>query len=105
MSYSIEVTPNFKKEAKKYPSFKEDLKIFFQYLSKNPTSGTPLGKQIYKNRLAIRSEGKGKSGGARVITYVKISASLILLLSIYDKSEKTTISDSELKELINKYLD
>ncbi|MEM6767466.1 MAG: type II toxin-antitoxin system RelE/ParE family toxin, partial [Bacteroidota bacterium] len=77
---------------------------FFQYLSKNPTSGTHLGKQIYKNRLAIRSKGKGKSGGARVITYVKISASLILLLSIYDKSEKTTISDSELKELINKYL-
>ena len=60
-----------------------------------------MGKDCFKVRLAISAKGKGKSGGARVITYVKIIKSMVYLLAIYDKSEKETISDSELKQLIN----
>ena len=52
-------------------------------------------------RLAIASKGKGKSGGARVITCVKIVKSVVYLLAIYDKSERETISDAELKQLID----
>jgi hypothetical protein len=51
--------------------------------------------------MAIASKGKGKSGGSRVITFVKISQTTVYLLSIYDKSEKENISDGELKELLN----
>ena len=60
--------------------------------------GTPLGNDCYKIRLAISSKGKGKSGGARVITYVKIIETSIFLLSIYDKADVANISDKELKE-------
>lgn len=62
MSYSIELTDNFKKEAKKlakkYPSLKTELVELFGILTDNPTLGTPLGNDIYKIRLAIASKIK-----------------------------------------------
>jgi hypothetical protein len=58
-----------------------------------------LGKDFYKIRLNITSKGKGKSSGARIITCVKIVHNVIYLASIFDKSEKATITDNELKLL------
>lgn len=108
MSYKVEVTAHFKKEAKrlvkKYQSLKTELSILFDELSENPTIGTPLGSDIYKVRLAITSKGKGKSGGARVITYVKVNEITVVLLSIYSKGEKDTISDEEIQQLMKQYL-
>jgi len=54
----------------------------------------------YKIRLSITSKRKGKSGGARVITYVHITKQLVTLLSIYDKSEKESITMGALKQLL-----
>ncbi|MBB6325010.1 hypothetical protein FHS59_000625 [Algoriphagus iocasae] len=51
--------------------------------------------------MIISSKRKGKSGGARVITFVKITETTVYLLSVYDKSDKETIKDSELKELLS----
>jgi hypothetical protein len=50
--------------------------------------------------MAIASKGKGKSGGARVITNYIITEETVYLLSIYDKSEKDSLSDTELLELL-----
>lgn len=76
MPFKVEVTPQFlseaKKLSKKYPSLKNDIKYLAEQLSENPKQGTPLGKDTYKIRLAIKSKAQGKSGGARVITCVKI---------------------------------
>nr|MBI1231169.1 hypothetical protein [Cytophagales bacterium] len=66
----------------------------------NPNQGTPLGNECYKIRLAISSKGKGKSGGARVITCVKIADDVAYLLTIYNKSDKENISNDELDELL-----
>ncbi|KPQ19700.1 MAG: protein with DUF1044 domain [Algoriphagus marincola HL-49] len=105
MSYEIVAIPNFrgelKKLAKKYPSLKEDFSELIQSLQDNPTQGVSLGKNCYKIRMAISSKGKGKSGGSRVISLVKITQITIFLLSIFDKSEKENISDNELKTLIS----
>lgn len=77
MRYNVELSPNFVKEAKrllkKYPSTKIELAKLFTELEDNPTKGTPLGNDIYKIRLAIASKNKGKSGGARVLSFVKVS--------------------------------
>ena len=54
---------------KKYPSFENDYDTFLDELEKNPFAGESLGQHTYKHRMAIASKGKGKSGGARVITY------------------------------------
>ena len=103
MSYKISSIPLFDKQAKrlakKYPSLKNDLTELFESLADDPEQGVALGNNFYKIRLAIASKGKGKSGGARIITYVKITATSVFLASIYDKSNKTTITDKELDEI------
>ncbi|MBU3660019.1 MAG: hypothetical protein FGM14_09125 [Flavobacteriales bacterium] len=108
MSYSIELTDNFKKEAKKlikkYASLREEIALLGKELAENPTFGTPLGNDIYKIRLAIASKNKGKSGGARVITFVKIIDETVFLLSIYNKGDRNSISDKEIEELLKGYL-
>ena len=64
-----------------------------------PEYGIALGNNFYKIRLAITSKTKGKSGGARIITYIKIAHKTVYLASIYDKSEKSTITDKELEQI------
>ena len=76
MNYKISYTHPFAKElkhlAKKYPSIKADVSNLIKELQINPLMGIPIGNNFYKIRLAIQSKGKGKSGGARVITYVQV---------------------------------
>jgi mRNA-degrading endonuclease RelE of RelBE toxin-antitoxin system len=108
MSYSIELSANFKKEAKrltkKYPSLKAELAELFAELEENPTTGTPLGNDIYKTRLDIASKNKVKSGCARVLSFVKVTQTNVLLFSIYSKGEIDNLTDKEVKELIKEYL-
>jgi mRNA-degrading endonuclease RelE of RelBE toxin-antitoxin system len=100
ISYTSFFNRQIKKLNKKYPSIPKDITILVDQLQENPFLGTHLGKDCYKIRLAISSKGKGKSGGSRVITCVKIVEDTIFLLSIYDKSEKSSISDLELDDLL-----
>jgi len=104
MSYNIIAVPIFKKElkrlAKKFPSLKNDFSEFLENIETNQTQGTSLGNNCYKIRLAITSKGKGKSGGARIITNIIIAEEIVYLLSIYDKSDKENITDKELQELL-----
>ena len=105
MSFSIITTPLFEKElkqlAKKYPSVKNDIIDLATKLLNEPKMGTALGNDCYKIRMAITSKGKGKSGGARVITFVQIIETTIYFLSIYDKADTSNISDKILKEILN----
>ena len=105
MSYNVSSIPLFDKQAKrlakKYPSLKSDLTKLIESLTENPTQGVALANNFYKIRLAISSKGKGKSGGARVITYVKIAQTTIYLTSIYDKAEKSTVTEKELHAIFN----
>ena len=78
---------------------KKDLTGLLESLTENPKRGTALGNNFYKIRLAIASKGKGKSSGARVITYLKVTTTTVYLTSIYDKSEKNTITDKELEQI------
>jgi hypothetical protein len=104
MRYSVILTENFKKEAKplikKFASLKKELDELFTELETNPTLGTPIGNDIYKIRLAIASKNKGKSGGARIMSFVKVIDAVVLLFSIYNKGDKDNISDNEIQELL-----
>lgn len=104
MKFEVVYTRNFEREikplAKKYPSIKKDLGELIDDLETNPSQGISLGHGCYKIRMSIASKGKGKSGGARVITHVFVKGKLVYLLSVYDKSEQDTISDKKIIELI-----
>ena len=69
---SAEFRKAFKRLRKKYPTIIKDLAFLLSELTENPFIGDQLGNNCYKVRMAITAKGKGKSGGARVITCVKI---------------------------------
>ena len=108
MKVSFDYLPEFERRAKdmakKYKSFVSDYAAFLDELEKNPFGGEPLGHHTDKNRMAIASKGKGKSGGARVITYNVQQPSedevQITLMSIYDKGEISNVSDAYLRSLV-----
>ena len=70
-------------------------------LLSNPTLGESLGGGLRKIRMSITSKGKGKRGGARVVTYtaiVSVDETKITLLTIYDKADISTLSIAKLQE-------
>jgi mRNA-degrading endonuclease RelE of RelBE toxin-antitoxin system len=104
MSYNIEATGYFSRQlkrlVKKYPSVRKEMLLLIESLEENPQQGSPIGKNCYKIRLAITSKGKGKSGGARVITHVYIFRKTVYLLSVYDKSEQANIPPSVIEAMV-----
>ena len=108
MSYEIIPTSVFKNQSKrlirKFPSLKSELQDLLAILTKKPESGTPLGNNTYKIRLAVKSKGKGKSGGVRIITYKVDKNKEVYLLNIYDKSEIASVEDKIITGIITQIL-
>lgn len=104
MSFNILTIPPFDKQikrlVKKYPSLKKEFAHLITTLEKNPEQGISIGNKCFKIRISIASKGKGKSGGARVITHIIIAEKTVFLISIFDKSEKENLTDNELIELL-----
>jgi mRNA-degrading endonuclease RelE of RelBE toxin-antitoxin system len=101
-----------KRLSKKYASLKTELQTLQNELLQNPRAGTLIRENTYKIRLAVKSKGKGKSGGLRIITHVveveievaeneKEQNITVVLVAIYDKSEMDTLPDKQLRELID----
>ena len=104
---TISVSDDFAKEAKrlakKYPSFKQDYKEFLDSIKENPLQGDEITKNIRKIRMAIKSKGKGKSGGARVITFnilTDVQNGQVVLLLIYDKEDASTVKTNVVKQIV-----
>ncbi|PWS32136.1 type II toxin-antitoxin system RelE/ParE family toxin [Pedobacter paludis] len=88
---------------KKYLSLVEDLHELEEKLLENPEQGNDLGSGLFKIRLAIKSKGKGKSGVFRIITYLvsnTVEGTIINMLTLYDKSEESSIDKKELQKII-----
>lgn len=105
MNYNVISTFRFEKElkrlVKKYPALKDEYANLILSLTKNPDIGTFIGNNCYKIRLTIKSKRKGKSGGARVITYLFLANEIVYLLTLYDKAEKSDLKPNELKDMID----
>ena len=103
MNYNIKTYREAKRLAKRYKSLKQDITELAKELLENPETGIDLGHGIHKVRMPIKSKGKGKSGGARVITVIialSQTEKQIGLHFIYDKSERENISNQELQEVL-----
>lgn len=103
MSYKIIPLRRFQKDVKnlkkRFPKIKEDIIHLSDKLIQNPASGTPLGSDLYKMRIANSSVKSGKSGGFCVITYLKLEETIVLV-TIYSKSDRDSISVEQLQEII-----
>jgi len=104
MNYRIVATPDFdrklKKIVKKHKGIKADLAKLINLLKTEPTMGDDLGGNLYKIRLSIANTNKGKSGGARVITFVVFVEEVVYLADIYLKSDVDTVD----VKVINQHL-
>ena len=113
MKVTIGYLDEFKRGAKalrkKYPSFQSDYETFLKELEADPFGGEPLGHHTYKYRMAIASKGKGKSGGSRVLTYniqqQPEDEVLVTLMTIYDKSDISNVSENYIRALVQQIED
>jgi len=108
MNYRIEVgrdfSRNLKRLGKRYRSIKQDYAKLLAELSANPLAGTNLGDGVRKVRMAIAAKNKGKSHGARVITFhyaVDEEHGILSLLTVYDKAERENITPAEIAALLD----
>jgi hypothetical protein len=111
MANSVIYTPFFVRKAKTYKkkhvSLTSDLEELEASLIENPRMGEDLGAGLYKVRLQVKSKGKGKSGGYRIITYLLNQSNndiVINMLTLYDKSEEESISKQDLLKLVRALL-
>lgn len=107
MSFEVRTTNRFERSAKslikRYRSLKTDLLEFICSLETNPFQGSELSPGIRKIRIAITSKGRGKSGGARIITYtieVRENEGTVYLIDIYDKSDYSTVDVAVINKAI-----
>jgi mRNA-degrading endonuclease RelE of RelBE toxin-antitoxin system len=104
MSFNVKSISVFERQAKrllkKFPSLKNEIQSLIIQLKEEPEKGIFIGNGCYKIRISIASKGRGKSGGARVITHFVIRENTVYLLSIYDKSEFENLSESEIIDLV-----
>lgn len=108
MNFEVHITPAFLREmkvlSKRYRSFKSDFSDFSKSLEANPFQGTELSPGIRKIRMAITSKGRGKSGGARAITYTVVvseSSGDVYLIDLYDKSDASTVDVKVIKKILS----
>ena len=107
MEVKIELGPEFKRQfkrlAKKYHSLRNDLDAWRNEILENPLVGDDLGGGVRKIRMSIADKGKGKSGGARILTLnvmVSEDGMNVTLLTIYDKGEISNVKDEFIEFLI-----
>lgn len=105
--FRVLTTEQFISEAgklkKKYPHIGDDFYELLKKLKFDPISGNDaLGKDCYKVRMKITDKNAGERDGARVIIRIKIIDGIVYLMSVYDKSEKSSLDKGELDKIVAK---
>jgi hypothetical protein len=96
----IKASPTFMKLAEKELSG-EALQSLIDELALNPEKGALISGAggIRKIRCSTGKNNKGKSGGVRVLYYYDKGAVFLLLITLYKKSDRENIDDSEKSRL------
>ena len=104
----IEYGDTFLKEAKqlgkKFKLLKADLKHAMDEIETKNDVGISLGYNLFKKRVRNSSIPTGKSGGFRIIIYQQLQNTTVLI-SIYSKTEKESVTDQELIDILKAYMD
>ena len=77
----------------------DDYAEFQEYLANNPTSGAVIQKTGGLRKIRWAANGKGKSGGVRVIYYYVTADAEIRLLLIYKKGTQDNLTENQKKVL------
>jgi hypothetical protein len=77
----------------------DELRQLQNLIMDDPAAGDVIVKGKGLRKIRIPLQGRGKSGGARVIYYWHVSSSLCLLVFAYPKNVMDSLSDQQLKDL------
>jgi mRNA-degrading endonuclease RelE of RelBE toxin-antitoxin system len=109
LSIEIALTPRFQRDlrelAKRYRSIRSDVQPLIDQLQASEIPGDRIAGikyQVFKVRIKNSNIQKGKSGGYRVIYYLK-NAQGIILTTIYSKSDLTDVSNEIIEQAIAQY--
>ncbi len=107
MSYNIQTTGNFNREAskliQKHKKLYTELRELVNVLSRNPAIGKKISTDFYKLRLSFAGDKKKNNARLRFIVIMKISKENVCLFCIYEKGSKQKISNRKLKKMIRKF--
>jgi mRNA-degrading endonuclease RelE of RelBE toxin-antitoxin system len=105
----VEASPvfnrNLRKLAKKYRSIRNDLQPVIEQLEQGELPGDQIpgiGYAVFKLRVRNSDTRTGKSGGYRLIYYLKTTTGIILL-TVYAKSEQVDIAADDIQSIITNY--
>jgi len=85
---------------KRFRNIDADFTNFVNSVENEEDLGVYLGNGVYKARISNSNKNSGKSGGYRLISYLKLVENELYLLFIYDKSDYDTISENAIDSLI-----
>ncbi len=105
----VGAAPTFKRNLrdllKKYRNIQKDIQPIIKQLEQGEQPGEQIpgvGHPVFKLRVRNSDAQKGKSGGYRLIYYVR-TATGIILLTIYAKSEQVDVVADEIRSIIAAY--
>lgn len=103
ITFTIRFLKDSKKLKKKYRNFEKDLLNFVENLENNKVLADRIkgfkGLAVYKARMKNSSILSGKSGGFRVIYYLK-KQDEVYLITIYSKIDKENILASDIMAIL-----
>ena len=105
----IQFTPEFKRNlrtlAKKYRHIRDDIDPVITALQAGEVLGDQMpgvGYTLFKVRVPNQDRAKGKSGGYRIIYYLKTPTNIILV-TIYSKTEQADISAAQIRRIVGEF--
>ncbi|MEX2488268.1 MAG: type II toxin-antitoxin system RelE/ParE family toxin [Pseudomonadales bacterium] len=90
--------PEFQRRSDKLLTDEQRISII-NYLAQHPASGDIMQGTGGIRKLRWSAQGRGKSGGVRVIYYYHNETSPLFLLTVFGKGEKSNLSKSERNQL------
>jgi len=107
----VQFTDVFKRQvrdlAKRYRKIKLDIQPVLEQFQSGELIGDQVqktGYTVFKVRVKNSDIQKGKSGGYRLIYYVKSSTNILCLL-MYSKSEEDNVTSAEIIKIIQEFYD
>lgn len=109
MHMQLEYTAEFKRDlrslSRKYRHIQQDIQPVIEQLQSGNLIGDQVpgkGYTLFKVRVRNSDVQKGKSGGYRLIYYLKTSRKIILV-TLYSKSDQGDVSASQIRQVLSEY--
>lgn len=94
--FTVIETPIYAKKVERILT-NDQREAFAAFIAENPGAGSVVRGSGGVRKVRWAHRGRGKSGGARVIYYNRLANGEIWLLTLFAKSDRSTIPAHELK--------